>query len=257
MAHALPQPTLSLASDALQRRCGKLGLTGTAAWCALHSSTALARPIMSHPKLTGELVQYLEIAGILTSCTLPDPRAHRAIYEPVSWHYRDLDLPSESIQAGLEAALQLRIDEADEPDRHSLWRLLAHTESEAYLRHLLQRHHLDGGNITALLSTLRPEWEAYSLGRRRYLAWFSVHRAAAALVEEGFDETAAYSVLETQVRRRGRWIAAEEAKGRIKKDDYCFIPDENWRRSIFLDIFLSRILPVGRGFWTSAPPERT
>lgn len=219
---------------------------GTAAWCALHLSTQQPNPITPRPCLTEQLLQFLEQAGILIRCASPSGAPHRAIYEPIAWRYCGIDLPSKEIQAALDDALQLRLAEDDGIIRNALWRLLADGDSEAYLVHLLQRHRLDSGDVQTLLLAIRAEWAPYSVGRRRYLAWLSVRHAAVVLSQGHFGADAAYAALQTHLRRRGRWLAARQSQRDLADDEYSFVPDAHWRRPILLELFLTRIAPMGR-----------
>ncbi len=255
MAHVQTQPTLLAPRAALLRASERIGLMGTAAWCALHLATQQPSPITSRPCLTEQLLQFLELAGILTRSTSPADATYRAVYEPVAWRYCDLNLSSIEIQTGLDDALQLRLAENDVISRDALWRLLADGDSEAYLVHLLQRHRLDGGDVRALILEIRTEWAPYSLGRRRYLAWVSVRHAAATLSQGELGIDTLYAALQTHLRRRGRWLAARQSNQEIADDDYSFVPDAHWRRPILLELFLTRIAPMGKKFWTLPPPQ--
>lgn len=255
MAHVQTQPTLLAPRTALLRASERVGLMGTAAWCALHLATQQPSPITARPCLTEQLLQFLELAGILTRSTSPAEATYRAVYEPVAWRYCDLDLPSIEIQAGLDDALQLRLAEDDGILRDALWRLLADGDSEAYLVHLLQRHRLDGGDVRALILAIRTEWASYSVGRRRYLAWVSVRHAAATLSQGELGIDTLYAALQTHLRRRGRWLAARQSNQDIADDQYSFVPDAHWRRPILLELFLTRIAPIGKKFWSLPPPQ--
>ena len=248
------QPTLPPPSGALQRASERVGLIGTAAWCALQLATQHPHPLTSRPLLTDQLVQALQDAGILTRCVVASNGTHRAIYEPVSWRYHDLGLPEASIQSRVEQALTVRVQQDDGAARDSLWRLLVDAESEAYLIHLLRRHRMDGGDLVALLRAVQAEWAPYCLGRRRYLAWASLRHAAASMISQDYDITVGYASLETYIRRRGRLLAVKQAAGEITEDDYCFVPDALWPRPLLLDVFLIRVAPMGRGFWSKSPP---
>ncbi|MBB3759562.1 hypothetical protein FHY22_000686 [Xanthomonas arboricola] len=255
MAHVQTQPTLLTPRTALLRASERVGLMGTAAWCALHLATQQPNPITSRPCLTEQLLQFLEQAGILIRCSSPSGAPHRAVYEPVAWRYCDIDLPSTEIQAALDEALQLRLAEDDGIIRNALWRLLADGDSEAYLVSLLQRHRLDSGDIQTLILAIRAEWAPYSVGRRRYLAWLSVRHAAATFSQGNFGTDAAYADLQTHLRRRGRWLAARQSQRGLADDEYSFVPNAHWRRPILLELFLTRIAPMGEKFWTLPPPQ--
>lgn len=255
MAHVQTQPTLLTSRTALLRASERVGLMGTAAWCALHLATQQPNPITSRPCLTEQLLQFLEQAGILIRCKSPSNATHRAVYEPVAWRYCDIDLPSTEIQAVLDDALQLRLAEDDGIIRNALWRLLADGDSEAYLIRLLQRYRLDSGDVQTLILSVRAEWAPYSVGRRRYLAWLSVRHAAATFSQAHFGADAAYAALQTHLRRRGRWLAARQSQRDLADDEYSFLPDAHWRRPILLELFLTRIAPVGEKFWTLPPPQ--
>ncbi|WDS36921.1 hypothetical protein [Pseudoxanthomonas sp.] len=255
MARVRTQLTSLKPHPALLRASERIGLIGTAAWCAIGLATREPRPITARLPLTLDLLQTLEDAGILARCSSDTPNAQRALYDPISWLNRDHGTPAGALQRALEQALQLRVKD-DRSSSEALWSLLVDADSEAYLLHLLQRHQMANLDPNPLIASIRREWAPYSLGRRRYLAWAGLRHAAACLLRENFDATAAYSMLETQIQRRGRWLFAKQAANEIAEDDYCFVPDSNWRHPLLLEIFLERVMPMGRLFWSKPPPPK-
>lgn len=233
-----------------------LGLPCVAAWLAFERSTRVKAPVATSLRLTFQLFRELERHGVYEfDLENRGPTVRRAIYEPFTWRDGFVCLPSEELEALLlERLRQLCAAPGAQADKQAMWQELATAEAESYLATQLRKHGFDAGWAERLLKVLQPEWEGITLARRRYLAWAGVRQGAAAYLQSAGDTDLAFASILTELRRRGRWLAANEAGGQSTGND--FLPFASWTRPLLLDIFLAEILPIDSGYWTKVPGAR-
>lgn len=254
MACAGTQPTLPPTDSDLAHYASSLGLLRLAAWYSLERSTLVQAPFSTGAALTQKLFRSLEDVGLLRVPLSGDKCVRRSMYEPLAWSYLANWGNPIHLQSTLAAALQaLSAHPAAKDAQEELWESLAEAEVETYLAHLLRRHTLDPANATYLVHAMRDEWASHCLARKRYLAWFGIRGAAAALLRTGMDQDAARLAMLDEMRRRSRWLAAKEAANSLPRPDYSFVPDPKWKRPVLLEVLLATVLPIGQAYWTEHP----
>lgn len=256
MVCAGTQPTLPPTNRDLAPFAQSLGLVRLAAWFALERSTSTQAPVSTGNALTQHLFRVLDAAGVLRVPHGGEPGARRALYEPLAWLYLvDWGEPNR-IQSTLETALQeLSAREDSAGAKLELWEALANAEIETYLSHLLRRHTLDPSGAAHIVHAMSVDWAGHCLGRKRYLAWYGARGAAAALLRTGMDQEAARTAMLDEMRRRSRWLAIKTAANELPVQDYCFVPDPQWKRPVLLEVLLTIVLPVGQAYWERLPRE--
>lgn len=257
MVCAGTQPTLPPTDRDLASYAQSLGLVRLAAWCALERSTSVAAPLSTGIALTRRLVHLLDDTGLLQMPLLsPERLVRRSLYEPLAWRYVvDWGEPSR-LQSMLQAVLlELSAREDAIGAKVELWQTLANAEIETYVSHLLRRHTLDPSGAAHIVHVMNEEWAGHCLARKRYLAWYGARGAAAALLRTGMDQEAARSAMLEEMRRRSRWLTTKIAANALPKEEYCFMPDVQWKRPVLLDVFLTLVLPMGQAYWTELPLE--
>jgi hypothetical protein len=138
-------------------------------------------------------------------------------------------------------------------EKIGLWHALAYAEAESYFAVLLRKHGFDPTWSELIHARLEHEWSAQPLARRRYLIWAGVRQGAAVYMQSGGDLAQAFSAIETELRRRGRWLAANASDSRAGK--FYFFPYPSWTRPLLLDIYLTEIRDSPDGYWTEAMPS--
>lgn len=254
MACAGIQTTLPPTDRDLAHFAQSLGLVRLAAWHALERSTSAVAPLSTSTALTQSLFRQLMSLGVLRVPLGHEPDTRRALYEPLTWCYcTDWGDPS-LLQLTLQATLQ---ELSARPDslgaKLELWETLANAETETYLSHLLRRHTFDPAAAGYIMHAMADEWSVHCLARRRYLIWFGIRGAAAALLRMDMDQDAARHAMLEEMRRRSRWLASKAAAQALAKDEYCFVPDPQWKRPVLLETFLTLIHPIGQAYWTERP----
>jgi hypothetical protein len=176
------------------------------------------------------------------------------LYEPTAWSYLiDWGDPSHLPSTLLLALRELAAHADTAPAKVELWESLAEAEIEAYLSHQLRRHALDPAGASQIIHAMSEEWASQCLARKRYLVWSAVRGSAAALLRTGMDQEAARTVLQDEMRRRSRWFAMKEGLNELPKQEYCFIPDSQWRRPVLLLTLLTILFPMEHAYWTELP----
>jgi len=132
--------------------------------------------------------------------------------------------------------------------------MLVDAEAFEYLLYLLANHQLELPTDLASGSELADMWSNHSLGRRRYLAWYAVRGAAAALLRSGMDQAFAGQALCDEIRRRSRWLHSREAQSPQEEATFCFAPRTDSARTLITRLFLDFVAPIGNTYWSS-PPE--
>lgn len=247
------QPTLSPTDRDLSLYAQSLGWSRLMTWMALEQSTTVQAPISTGPALTQRLLHALGEMGLI-ELGGAGPSTRRALYEPLVWRYR-LDVgPPRALPALIQGALtSLAANPAVKEHQRELWESLVDAEVESYLVHLLKRHAMDPLRATDIVSTMAPEWEMHTLARRRYLAWYGVRGASAALLRSDFDQEAAHRAMLEEMRRRSRWLAGRQGSGTLPPEDYCFMPEPHWKRPILVDLLAGAVLPSPATYWTVHP----
>lgn len=258
MACAGTQPTLPPTDSDLPHYAQSLGLLRLATWYALERSTSTQAPLSTSAGLTRQLFLSLEEVGLLRVAKGGDRKVRRALYEPLAWCYQYDWGDTARLQTTLLTALQeISSEESTKRAKLELWEVLAGAEIEAYLAHLLRRHTFDPAGAGQIVHAMTDEWSGHCLARRRYLAWFGMRGAAAALLRTGMDEDAARIAMLVEMRRRSRWLAGRDAEDAQSKREYCFVPDPQWRRPHLLEVFLTVVHPIGEAYWTQLPELET
>lgn len=233
-----------------------LGLVRLATWYALERSTSAEAPLSTGAALTQTLFRQLESAGVLRIPRGVELGARRSLYEPLAWQYSVNWGDPNHLQSTLQAALQeLSIRQDAIGTKLGLWEALANSEIETYLSHLLRRHMLDPAGAAHIMHVMAEEWASHCLARKRYLAWYGTRGAAAALLRTGMDQDAARNAMLEEMRRRSRWLMAKAAANALPRDEYCFVPGDQWRRPVLLEVFLTIVLPAARAYWTELPQD--
>lgn len=254
MACAGTQSTLPPTDRDLASYAQSLGLVRLSAWYALERSVSTEAPLTTGAALTQHLIRLLEDARLVRPPQGVEPGAYRSLYEPVSWCYCADWGTRQDLQPTLHTALlELSTREDSAGAKLELWQALASAEIESYLGHLLRRHTLDPAGAAHIVHVMGNDWASHSLARKRYLAWFGARGAAAALLRTGMDQEAARIAMIEEMRRRSHWLAAKEAANALPKEDYCFMPDPQWKRPLLLEILITMLLPVGQAYWTERP----
>lgn len=171
----------------------------------------------------------------------------RAIYDPLTWSYGDLD-HSRTLEPILLEQLH-RLSSATDASllKLALWKDLAAAELSGYLRHLLERQWMNGAWAVDLLRSVAPELELLPLGKRRYVIWAGVREGSTAFLRSAGDPHTVYESMLVDMRRRARWIAGDPSR------DIGFVPAQGWRRSILLSMFVEEITSLGEQYWQMIP----
>jgi len=232
-----------------------LSLTEAASWLAVERSARQKAPISTSLRLTYGLISVLEDRGLVRlDIEGRAPSVKRSIFDPVCW---TVCIPSGAGEAELEALLldrvrSLAMSTESAAERVALWRALAYAEAESYLAAQLRKHGFDPTWAERLLAALEHEWSGVPLARRRYLIWASVRQGASIYMQSSGDLTRSFSAIETELRRRGRWLAATEAGSQVTEG--TFLPYPSWIRPLLLDIYLSEICDEPETYWTASIP---
>lgn len=258
MVCAGTQPTLPPSDRDLATFAQSLGLVRLAAWYALERSASVEAPFTTGAPLTQTLFRLLEDAGVLQVPCGSEPGARRSLYEPLAWRCSTDWGDQNHLQSTLQTTLhELSTREGAICAKLELWDALANAEIETYLGHLLRRHTLDPAGAAHIVHVMAEEWANHCLARKRYLAWYGARGAAAALLRTGMDQNAARNAMLDEMRRRSRWLIAKTAANTLPREDYCFVPGQQWKRPVLLEVFLTVVLPIGQAYWEDLPPERS
>jgi len=247
------QQTLHYSWPELDALVVSLGPFYACAWCALERSTRISAPVAADPQVVRQLLVFLQSAGVLSHSAIPGDRTRRSLYDPVSWIYRDSWHGLKSLESALLQALSASRPNLDAETQQWLWRQLSDREISAYLTSLLRRHRIGIHRAGEVLGLQDNSWAHLSLGRKRYVAWSSMRRVASQSIGTAGHEEDAVRVLSSEMRNRARWLFNRETAGKLRRTDFCFLPDSTWRRPLMLDVALESILTIGNDYWLAAP----
>jgi hypothetical protein len=129
---------------------------------------------------------------------------------------------------------------------------LGRSETRSYLANLLRKHRLDPSVGDRLRSMQLAEWDALSLGRKRYVLWASMRNASSEFLQGAIDGEDARRVLDREIGKKIAWLLSRSHAGSLAATDFCFLPDHSWRRPLMLDVAMETFLPLGARYWLEA-----
>lgn len=232
----------------------QLSLTEAAAWLALERSARERAPISTSLRLTYALLSSLEARGIISvDIDGRSNRIRRSIYDPVAWTRGLIELPEDDLEAALrDQIVKLSETPQGSAEKLALWRALAFAEAESYLATQLRKHGFDATWSWQMMAGLEREWSGVPLARRRYLIWASVRQGASTYMQSGGDMARSFGAIQTELRRRGRWLAASASSG---SPGDAFLPYPTWTRPLLLDVYLSQLCEQPDSYWTAPIPQ--
>lgn len=246
------QLTLDPKSDDFLDFAKSLGLTRVITWYALERCPIADAPLTTSAALGLRYVSLLEEAGVVTLRNFWSPGYSRSTYDRFFWRRRpDLGSSAEVLEALGRVLKDLGSDPRFRYRVFELWDELAAAELEAYLANLLRRHQFEPRRASQLISAMDPDWEPHSLGRRRYLAWYGMRGASAALLRFNMDEDAAIACMLEEMRRRSRWLLENQPQDRGWGSNYCFLPGSGWRKPLIIEALQEFVLP-GDQYWSAS-----
>ncbi|MNU68591.1 hypothetical protein D3C71_579600 [compost metagenome] len=188
MAYVVHQPTLIARWPELDEFVRSIGPFLACAWCALERSRVVSAPV-ALGGLASDALDTLAKLQVLRRVPIEDPRpAARSLYEPLAWSYRaSWSRAGTDLEALLTGALVRLAADSDSRAKRGLGVALGRNEARAYLANLLRKHRLDPSLGDGLRSTQLKEWEALSLGRKRYVLWASMRNASSAVLQSDMD----------------------------------------------------------------------
>lgn len=250
MAYVVTQPTLISHWPELDDFVRSMGPFLACAWCALERSRTVSAPVAAEG-LASAALDTLASLQVLQRTPFeglkPDARS---LYEPLAWTYQAAwSRKGVNLEAKLTNALIRWAAECPAGAKRSLGNSLAESEARAYLANLLRKHRLRPALGDGLRSTQLPEWNALSLGRKRYVLWASMRNAASEFLQSDMDEEAARRALDREINKRCTWLATRSQFGSLATTDFCFLPDRGWRQPLILDVALGTFIPLGKEYW--------
>lgn len=250
MAYVVNQPTLNVPWPELDEFVRSIGPFLACAWCALERSRSISAPVASGG-LASDALDTLAMLQVLHRARLGDVGTQaRSLYEPLAWSYRPSWLRTDvDMGAQLTGALARWANECSSSLKRSLGVALGSTEARAYLANLLRKHRLDPALGDELRSIQRGDWEALSLGRKRYVLWASMRSAASECLQNDLSEQVARRVLDREIGRRSVWLRERAESGSVALTDFCFLPSGGWRQPLILDVAMETFIPLGRLYW--------
>ncbi len=250
MAYVVTQPTLISHWPELDDFVRSIGPFLACAWCALERSRTVSAPVAAEG-LASAALDTLTSLRVLQRTSIQGIKADaRSLYEPLAWTYQAAWLRKDvNLEAGLTKALIQWAAECPVSAKRSLGVSLAESEARAYFANLLRKHRLHPALGDGLSSIQLPQWNALSLGRKRYVLWASMRNAASEFLQSDMDEEAARRVLDREINRRCTWLAVRAQSGALATTDFCFLPDRGWRQPLILDVAMGTFLPVGKHYW--------
>lgn len=250
MAYVVNQPTLIVPWPELDEFVRSIGPFLACAWCALERSRSISAPV-APGRLASDALDTLAMLQVLHRARVGDAGiAARSLYEPLAWSYRSSWLrPHVDMGAQLTDTLARWANECNSSLKRSLGVALSSAEARAYLANLLRKHRLDPALGDELQSIQRADWEALSLGRKRYVLWASMRSAASECLQNDLSEQVARRVLDREVGRRSVWLNERVKSGSVALTDFCFLPSDGWRQPLILDVAMETFIPVGRLYW--------
>lgn len=250
MAYVVNQQTLNVPWPELDEFVRSIGPFLACAWCALERSRSISAPVASGG-LACDALDTLAMLKVLRRVPVGDVGSTaRSLYEPLAWSYQPSWLrPDVDMGALLTGALARWASECSSNLKRSLGVALSRTEARAYLANLLRKHRLDSALADELRSIQQGDWEALSLGRKRYVLWASMRSAASECLQNDLSESVARRVLDWEIGRRSVWLNERVKSGSVALTDFCFLPSDGWRQPLILDVAMETLLPLGRLYW--------
>ncbi len=250
MAYVVNQQTLILPWPELDEFVRSIGPFLACAWCALERSRSLSAPVASSG-LASDALDTLATLQVLRRLSIDDPNSTaRALYEPLAWSYQSpWSRPDANLEAMLTDTLVRWAAECGAPLKRGLGVSMARSEARSYLANLLRKHRLAPSLGDRLRSMQLPEWEALSLGRKRYVLWASVRNASSEFLQSEMDGEVARQALDREIGKKITWLLHRSRTGSLTATDFCFVPDHSWHQPLMLDVAMETFLPLGRRYW--------
>lgn len=252
----MPRPKLPGRVPSLPEIPTRLNLACLLAWWAFEMSTARAIPISPSDRLTARLFRDLEEAQVFFAVNERRKDARRSLRGHWAWQY-----PNTGGATGPQLCAALQRSVTSYRSRTSwrievmaLWQVLVDAESFEYLIYLLANHQLDLPLDLSNSDALGDVWCSHSLGRRRYLAWYAVRGASAALLRSGMNQAVAGRALCEELRRRSRWLHSDENADGQQMTNFTFASRVDHARTLIVQLFLKFLAPIGDVYW-SCPPK--
>lgn len=250
MAYVVSQPTLIAHCPELDDLLRSMGPFLACAWCALERSRTLSAPV-APDGLASQAIGALASLRVLHEAPFEvSPHIARSLYEPLAWRYQEpWTRPGAELASHLHGALARWAVDCAPQAKQRLWASLAQAELSAYLTNRLRRHRMDasiGGNLRSMQL---EEWEQLGLGRKRYVIWSSVRSAASEFLQSGMTAESARAALDREIATRARWLSLRARSGSLARTDYCFVPSNDWRQPLILDVAMETFLPLGQLYW--------
>jgi len=251
----MPRPKAKPDPASLPRIPANLSLSCLLAWWAFERSTSRALRVSPSDRLSSRLFRELEEALAFSATTEGSRTARRSLLGPWCWQYsHSVGFTGDQLCVALQRAISAyQSRDSWQLECSTLWRSLVDAESFEYLLHLLAQHHLDLPIELASGSALAELWAEHSLGRRRYLAWYAVRGASAALLRSGLNQASAGQALQDELRRRSRWLLHSDDPQSNNSSNYCFAPPQHRGSPLMVQLFLSDLAPIGSAYWSRAP----
>lgn len=57
------------------------------------------------------------------------------------------------------------------------------------------------------------------------------------------------------MKRRSNWIRQRLQAGNLQDTDFCFVPDQTWRKPIVFDVVMALMPSLGDGYWLHRPGQ--
>lgn len=250
MAYVVNQPTLNLPWPELDDFVRSIGPFLGCAWCALERSRVVGAPVAAEGLAAGAL-DTLASLGVLVRISPDGPMPEaRSLYDPLAWTYQSAWSRSDvNLAALLSDTLGRWAIESSVGAKRALGAALSQSEARAYLANLLRKHRLNPSLGDALQSTQLTEWDALSLGRKRYVLWASMRGAASELLQRDMSEQVVRRVLDREISRRSTWLIDRARSGPLAPTDFCFLPSPGWRQPLILDVAMETFLHLGKQYW--------
>lgn len=250
MAYVVTQPTLISHWPELDDFVRSIGPFLACAWCALERSRTVSGPVAAEG-LASAALDTLASLRVLERTSIEGPHSGaRSLYEPLAWTYQAAWSRQEvNLEARLTSTLARWAAESPANIKRGLGNSLAESESRAYLANLLRKYRLCPSLGDGLRSTQLPEWNALSLGRKRYVLWAGMRNVASQFLQADLGAESARRILDREISRRCTWLVGRAQLGSLAPTDFCFVPGDGWRQPLILDVAMETFIPLGRQYW--------
>ncbi len=250
----MPRRNANPDSASLPQIPASLSLARLLAWWAFELSTSRALRVSPSDRLSSRLFRELEEALVFSAINEGSRMARRSLLGPWCWQYHSAGFTGDQLCAALQRAISAyQSRDSWQLECSTIWRSLVDADSFEYLLHLLGQHRLDLPIELASDSALAELWAEHSLGRRRYLAWYAVRGASAALLRSGLNQAAAGQALRDELRRRSRWLQHCDSPHANNSPNFCFAPPRHGGSTLMVQLFLSDLAPIGSAYWSRIP----